>query len=307
MAIWILKAVVQKSVSYLPYRHEINKLFQKHITKGLVLTDELFSMKLTHLQQHLYALDHHVSIPRQNQTTLELGAGWYPVIPVGLFISGVPNIYTVDIAGLMSLENIKQVVEKFLELHKQQELIKLFPEINNDKILALEQVHAVDTMEEALKLLNIKYLVGDLHQMEFNNKFTLIHSNNTFEHIYPKVLEVMLLHFASIVEPQGAMSHFIDLSDHFSHMDKSISPFNFLKYSENQWALIDNSIQPQNRLRINSYRELLNKSGWEIVLEENTRAFLDPVLKSKISSNFKKTIDSDLTVTHSWIITKLTI
>ena len=51
-------------------------------------------------------------------------------------------------------------------------------------------------------------------------------------------------------KPDGLHSHFIDMSDHFAHMDSSISIYHFLRYSEAQWKRIDNSIQPQNRWRL---------------------------------------------------------
>jgi hypothetical protein len=52
------------------------------------------------------------------------------------------------------------------------------------------------------------------------------------------------------------MSHFIDMSDHFAHSDTHITIYNFLKFSRLAWKLMDNSIQPQNRMRLRDYREL---------------------------------------------------
>lgn len=50
---WILKAIVQKTISFLPFKHRINYFFQKHITKGVNLGDEYFYDRLEHARQHL--------------------------------------------------------------------------------------------------------------------------------------------------------------------------------------------------------------------------------------------------------------
>ena len=59
-------------------------------------------------------------------------------------------------------------------------------------------------------------------------------------------------------------SHEIDLSDHYSHFDKSIGPYNFLKFSERVWSLFNNRLLYQNRLRASDYRKLFVESSWHI-------------------------------------------
>lgn len=86
MSKWILKAVVQKVISFLPFSHKINFWFQKHITKGVNLSDEHFKDKLTHCSDHIYFYRQHSDL--QNKVVLEIGTGWYPVVPIGLFLCG---------------------------------------------------------------------------------------------------------------------------------------------------------------------------------------------------------------------------
>ena len=40
-----------------------------------------------------------------------------------------------------------------------------------------------------------------------------------------------------MLSPQGLALYYIDLSDHFSHDDHSISAINFLQFSDEQWHL----------------------------------------------------------------------
>ena len=50
---WHLKAVVQKTISYLPYANRLNFLFQKYVTKGVDLNDIYFGYKLEHAADHI--------------------------------------------------------------------------------------------------------------------------------------------------------------------------------------------------------------------------------------------------------------
>ena len=45
------------------------------------------------------------------------------------------------------------------------------------------------------------------------------------------------------------MSSRIDLSDHHSHFDASLSPYNFLRFDDRRWRLANSSLLFQNRLR----------------------------------------------------------
>jgi ubiquinone/menaquinone biosynthesis C-methylase UbiE len=109
-----------------------------------------------------------------------------------------------------------------------------------------------------LQKLNITYLIEDARKLSLpDNSVDLVNSNNTFEHIYPDILIPILKEFIRVVKKQGGvMSHFIDMSDHFAHFDRSINIYNFLQFSDKQWKWIDNSIQPQNRNRIYDYKQI---------------------------------------------------
>lgn len=97
MKTWILKAIVQKTISFLPYKHQINYFFQRYVTKGVLLNNSYFTDRLVHANKHLRFFEQysHIATP---STTLELGTGWYPVVPISLFLNGSDTIYTVDIS-----------------------------------------------------------------------------------------------------------------------------------------------------------------------------------------------------------------
>ncbi len=84
---WILKAIVQKTISFLPFKHQINFLFQKYVTKGVYLSDEYFEDRLIHAANHLKG-SKKLSGNTVPDKTLELGTGWYPVVPIVFYLCG---------------------------------------------------------------------------------------------------------------------------------------------------------------------------------------------------------------------------
>ena len=135
----------------------------------------------------------------------------------------------------------------------------------------------------------------------------LITSNNTFEHIYPEVLEGILQKLKTLCKSGGVMSHAIDLSDHFAHMDKSITIYNFLKFSDVQWKWIDNRIQPMNRMRIYNYRVMYAKNNIPITEEINREFNLDDYKKVNVNEKFLSHPAEQNAVSHSQIISVMRV
>lgn len=60
----------------------------------------------------------------------------------------------------------------------------------------------------------------------------------------------------------------IDYKDHYSYFDKSISPYNYMRFSQKEWRKYNSSLHYQNRLRHSDYRKMMLDAGFAI-LEEN--------------------------------------
>ena len=63
-------------------------------------------------------------------------------------------------------------------------------------------------------------------------------STTVFEHIPRADIARILKEAKRILKKGGVAIHFIDLSDHFQHQDKSITRINFLRYSDEEWDKI---------------------------------------------------------------------
>tara|TARA_Y100001934_G_C12316711_1_gene757876 strand:- start:268 stop:1185 length:918 start_codon:yes stop_codon:yes gene_type:complete len=302
---WVLKALIQKFISFLPGSHRINFWFQKYITKGVHLSDSYFSDKLMHAEDHLrfYSKNHSLTGIR----TLELGTGWYPVVPISLYLAGAESVSTIDLSRLMNQEALVATVQKFQAWIKADKL-KPFKEFWREDRLQQLMILEADKLdfESLLLAFNLDYRVGDArHLTDADASFDLIHSNNVFEHIYPQILKEILVEFKRVLKPQGLMSHFIDMSDHFAHLDSSINIYNFLRFSESTWQTIDNSVQPQNRLRLSDYEAMYADLNLPILDKKVRPGEPDKLEGMKLAAPYKGRSTEDLAISHAHLINSL--
>lgn len=304
---WVLKAVVQKGISLLPYKHRINYLFQKHVTKGVQLSSLYFEDRLIHLREHLHFFEKYKG-GLSDAVSLELGTGWYPVVPIGLFLAGAKQVQTVDISALMNKDNLCLTLERYLEWENSGALAPYLQPLpaRLEKVRETLKASPQLELEQLLSHLQMTYWVADARQLDLENESVqLITSNNTFEHIYPAVLEDILLEFKRILQKGGVMSHFIDMSDHFAHLDENISIYHFLRFSERTWQWIDNEVQPQNRWRLEQYRQLYKKLKIPIVEEKNRPGEPGVVAQVPIADPFKSYSLEELAISHSYAVSVL--
>ena len=304
---WQIKALVQKTISFLPGSRRINYFFQKHVTRGVLLSDEHFSLKLRH------AIDHqefYSSSPAHSGKgiILELGTGWYPVVPTVFYLCNAPEIISVDLNSWMTDKTILDTFRMFASWEERGKLGKLSERIDPGRWEQMMETIRNPQLFSSGRLrtfMNFRPLVGDASQLDLEDaSVDFICSNNTFEHIPAPVLEKILSEFMRVLKPGGRMSHFIDMSDHFAHFDPRITIYNFLRFSKKRWNLLDNSIQPQNRLRFRDYLEMyrdLHIPVSQQIIEEGSR---DQLAEVKLHRDFADYSPRELAISHATIITE---
>lgn len=304
---WIMKAFVQKTISYLPSNHKINYIFQKYVTKGVNLLDDYFYDRLGHASDHIKSFQKYSdkSVPT---TCLELGTGWYPIVPISFFLVGVNKIYSVDISFLTSKKRLQTTLQKFVACNKEGQL-KCYIDFHPDRFDIITNILAnydKFTLDEVLQKLNITYLIEDARRLSLpDNSIDLINSNNTFEHIYPNILIPILKEFKRVGNKQnGVMSHFIDMSDHFAHFDKSINIYNFLQFSDKQWKWIDNTIQPQSRIRIYDYKQIYADLNIPISEESFREGNMSELKSIQLADKFANKPIEEIAMSHCHLISR---
>ena len=197
-----------------------------------------------------------------NCYALEIGTGYSLISPLVLCLLGFDSIVTVDIS-----EDVQfKVLKKQLQYLRKEEYVQKISFVSKygkmDIIRKIDDIISLQNLKEVLQYCNIKYIAPytiELIEKE-NISFHYISSQVVFEHIKPEFLEVLSEKMKLWIAKDGYSVHTINFIDHFANpgffQDKSISEFNFLKYSDKYWHFwAGNSIAYTNRL---SYLYYLN-------------------------------------------------
>ena len=184
-----------------------------------------------------------------NKNMLEIGSGWAPIMPYYFFFNAnVGKVCSYDIN----------------EHYHKKSIVKLnsYFESQYDLDIPLNKKTKYNLPDF------ISYYPNtDLAKLNttFNDKVDFIFSRNVLEHITPD--DILKIHsiFKSKFQHEFYILHMISPSDHRAYSDKSISLYDFLKYSKSEWNTIQTNFDYHNRLRLPQYIEIFKDLGYEII------------------------------------------
>lgn len=294
---WIAKACAAKVFSYLPMGSEIHYYFQRRITKSLPCSDIVFNRRVATALTHLDNFRQCGSgAPVSEAAFFEFGAGWDLQIPLTYCYLGVRSQTIIDIRRGARPELIADSIGR-LDKHFQTQSA-----ICGDSASPL----SLDRLEQ----LGITYLapVNAANTGLRPQSFDFISNTDTLEHIPVSDLTSILQECFRLLKPGGVMSCLIDLTDHYAHIDSSISCYNFLKFSPSVWALANSPALFQNRLRYPDYLDLARRAGFRLVtqeISEPTQADLVILTNLTLADQFGSTYSPEaLGVKTAWIVLK---
>src|SRR5579875_3451202 len=303
MPSWLLKAALQGAIAPLPARHHINRLLQRHLTGSLALSSERFEAKLAQCARHLErfaAVRGGGALPA---TALEIGTGWQPIVPLGLALAGVREVTTFDVAPLLDRESVTRVLERYARALETGALASRLPSLERERARELLATGRAPTAAwELLAHAGVRAHVGTLAEAGLRpGSIELIVSNNTLEHIPPAELADLFGELARLAAPGAVMDHFIDLSDHYAHFDRSLSELNFLRFPARTWRLFNNRLHYQNRLRIGDYTALIERAGFRVVDQRLERGSEQALAQISLAPEFRHYRREELLVLRAWI------
>jgi len=196
-------------------------------------------------------------------TVLEFGSGWVPAIPLLFHVAGAHETVLTDVERLMDSRTI--------DIARQRVRARAGEVAEVLGITELEVRQRVD------RGFAPRYLVPWDSAAHPSESVDVIVSRTVLEHVPVPALEQFLHQFCRILRPGGRMYHLVDNSDHWEHIDKSLSRVNFLRYQDELiWRLsCVNTQMYQNRMRHSDYASLFQRNGWTVDLSEG-----DPDLKA---------------------------
>ena len=264
---WETKAKIMKTCAFLPVGGGIYRLIQKAF--GRLKAAPMVRIP-TQIEMARWILEMGGKV--EWKTFFEVGTGHNPIVPIGFFLCGAEKVVTVDLHKRLDLE----ILEKSLEwMAENRDVLAGYYDGVAERAVFVERMDMIDRLKHRPKKFlseaNIVYLApADALNIDLSDESVDYHISTTvFEHIPGEDIERILKEAKRILKKDGIAIHFIDLSDHFQHQDKSITGINFLRYSEKEWDKIaGNQFAYCNRLRVSDYLAMFEGLGFDVCRKE---------------------------------------
>lgn len=307
---WLIKSAIHRTISWLPKPQFWNDLFRKYGSRSLQLSSSQFEIKLRESQRHWREFRAHYRGPTTDFAALELGTGWFPIIPLGIYLCGAREIWTVDIDPFLREDRMKLMLDYFKDYIRTGKLTECLPDARKDRVerlLALADKATTLSPREWLQEFNIHVLVQDAQKLPLpDTSLDWIFSSGVMEYIPEPVLKNIMTEFQRLGKIGAVMTHRLNLVDVYSYFDKNITTLNHLQYTDRQWRWRNSPLIWQSRLRVTDYRRLHADTGFEVVSEDNESESPDKLARIKIAPQFEKYSHPDLLVIHSFMVGRLT-
>jgi SAM-dependent methyltransferase len=259
---WLAKAALQRLLGTLPQGERLNYVLQRHVLRSFPVGDAGLRQKFARAVSHAGSYETHgPGVPLGDATFFEFGAGWDLAIPVSYALLGVGRQILVDIRPSARLELVNTTIAAYEQLR---------PELEETAGRPLRVLGGpVASLAELEPRFGIRYLAPcDARDTGLPAaSVELVSSTDTCEHIPGPDLAEIFAECRRLLRPGGVFSCRIDLQDHYSYFDPSLSRYHFLRFSDPVWALVNSPLHFQNRLRAPEYLGLVREAGFELVVE----------------------------------------
>ena len=259
---WLAKAAVQKGLGAVPQGERLNYVFQRRVLRSLPASESVFRRKFARALQHLRTYEEHgPGTPAGEACFYEFGAGWDLAIPLSYAALGVRRQVLVDIRPSVRVELVNDSLAAFDRLWNELEA-----EAGRELRGLGGPIESPDELEERFGITYLAPLDARATGLTAET-VDFVSSTDTCEHIPGADLAEIFRESLRLLRPGGAFSCRIDLQDHYSYFDPSISQYNFLRFSDRAWGLVNSPLHHQNRLRSPEYLQLVRDAGFELVVE----------------------------------------
>lgn len=228
---------------------------------------------------------------RLDGVVLEIGSGWFPVLPLIYLAAGARRVILTDIERLLDGNTLEQA---------QAALAGRLGEV-----AAALRISTVEVQQRIANTERLDYRVPFDPRSLPAASIDIVISRAVLEHVPPDELKEIFSWTRHVLAPGGVTCHTIDNSDHFEHQDKSISRVNFLRYDERLWRLT--GINPQtytNRFRHSDYVILVEDCDWALLEAqgEPDAGALEALKTLPLARRFRGRPAEDLAILESVIL-----
>lgn len=258
-----MKAAMGWALSILPGGRWAHAGVQRKVTRTLPLPDRNFDDRCQIALQHARALQSQFGPSLDDVRLFEFGAGWDLIVPQLFRAMGVRRQQLFDLNALAELDLI---VDANRRLRARGTVFnETAPPVRVNTAL----LPCVATMDRAsaLDALGIDYVApGDAADTRLPDASVDAVTNSlVLEHVPPDAIAAIFRELHRIVRKGGLVSSVIDPSDHYSHGNAAVSPWNFLTYPPGTWRAMNPPLLYQNRLRASEHLAIIGAAGFRVV------------------------------------------
>ena len=261
---WRVKGIVQKALSVAPGGPRLNDMLQLTLG-GLRDIDATVDSKVVDDWVVLARQLRELNVPIADAVLVEVGTGWFPVLPMCFALAGARTCHTFDVSRHLNPRLTARAIAR-LKAH-----VEAIADAAGASVADVERryqcLSAAPDAHAALHRAGVRYHApaDAAHTGLAPRSVDAVFSNSVFEHIPRRGIAAILLETARIVKREGVSLHSVNCGDHYAYFDRSITPINYLKYSDRQWSLWNNRLLYQNRLRPVDFLQLAEDAGLQIV------------------------------------------
>lgn len=273
---WRVKGVVQALLSKVPAGEVLNEGLQRW-AGGRQDQGQHIDMKFTGDWLVLMRVLGELKFDVRDQTLVEVGTGWLPVLPLSFALCGARSVHSFDLNRHLNHSAVPGVLQR-LGTHLKalsQACGQTEAEVTQRHRLltaAGKTASAKEAGEAILNLAGVEYHApADAACTDLSaSSVGLVFSNSVLEHVSAAVLGPLMRESKRLLAPQGLALHSVNCGDHYAYFDRGITPLNYLRYTDDQWQRWNNSLMYQNRLRPSDFTALAQRHGLKVVHQIRT-------------------------------------
>lgn len=258
---WRIKGVIQKALSFAPFGARVHHQLQRR--GGLRRFGKECDIKV---EDWTFMIDHlrRAGVSIVGRSLVEIGAGWYPTLPVCCWLAGAATVTTFDLSRHLQRDLVEQLAERLrrhvptiAQANKLSEGVVEAKRARFAKAIA-QGAQLDDATDHAIRYrAPVDFTRSGLPEASVD----LVFSNSVLEHVPADVLPPMFEETKRILKPGAATFHSINCGDHYAYFDPEVSQLHYLKFSEAEWRVWNNDFQYQNRLRAPEFLRIAREAG----------------------------------------------
>jgi hypothetical protein len=101
--------------------------FSRNIARVLDIDGRTFESKVRSWAEHLNNYYLYGAAQSDSFYVVELGTGWWPILPIGLILYGAKKIFRFDVAPLITEQSVKQAIQLFCDYDRRENSVASYP------------------------------------------------------------------------------------------------------------------------------------------------------------------------------------